>query len=63
MLEIPRFPIKGDASQESQHLRLNAADVYKELTLRGYDYGGPFQGIMDANNIGMNALILFVLSE
>ncbi len=40
------------AQDVSKALRLNTADIYKELRLRGYDYGTTFQGILDANNEG-----------
>ncbi|KAJ7984800.1 hypothetical protein DPEC_G00358530 [Dallia pectoralis] len=33
-------------------LRLTASDIYKELRLRGYDYGKTFQGILESNNTG-----------
>ena len=33
-------------------IRLTAADVYKELRLRGYDYGPTFQGIASTSNSG-----------
>ncbi|XP_059181217.1 LOW QUALITY PROTEIN: fatty acid synthase [Centropristis striata] len=33
-------------------LKLTAHDVYKELRLRGYDYGKSFQGILESNNTG-----------
>lgn len=33
-------------------LELTAGDVYKELRLRGYDYGPTFQGIISTTNIG-----------
>uniref|UniRef100_A0A4W5R3G1 Fatty acid synthase n=1 Tax=Hucho hucho TaxID=62062 RepID=A0A4W5R3G1_9TELE len=33
-------------------LRLTARDIYKELRLRGYDYGKTFQGILESNNAG-----------
>ncbi|XP_066560722.1 fatty acid synthase [Amia ocellicauda] len=33
-------------------LRLAASDIYKELRLRGYDYGKTFQGILESNNAG-----------
>ncbi|KAG7491726.1 hypothetical protein MATL_G00007310 [Megalops atlanticus] len=33
-------------------LRLTASDIYKELRLRGYDYGKTFQGILESNNAG-----------
>uniref|UniRef100_A0A8P4GFA7 Fatty acid synthase n=1 Tax=Dicentrarchus labrax TaxID=13489 RepID=A0A8P4GFA7_DICLA len=33
-------------------MKLTAHDVYKELRLRGYDYGKTFQGILESNNAG-----------
>lgn len=33
-------------------LHLQAQDIYKELRLRGYDYGNAFQGILESNNAG-----------
>ncbi|XP_039596427.1 fatty acid synthase [Polypterus senegalus] len=33
-------------------LKLTASDIYKELRLRGYDYGKTFQGILESNNAG-----------
>ena len=33
-------------------LPLNTADVYKDLRLRGYDYGGIFRGITSSDNYG-----------
>ena len=38
--------------KEEEHLRLTSRDVYKELRLRGYDYGSTFQGIISAHNRG-----------
>lgn len=37
---------------EEPKLCLKARDVYKELRLRGYDYGKTFQGILESNNAG-----------
>ncbi|XP_060796063.1 fatty acid synthase isoform X1 [Neoarius graeffei] len=37
---------------EEPKLRLKAGDIYKELRLRGYDYGKTFQGILESNNTG-----------
>ena len=31
---------------------LNADDIYKELRLRGYEYGPTFQGVRSANGTG-----------
>lgn len=33
-------------------LPLNADDIYKELRLRGYDYGPTFRGILSADGTG-----------
>lgn len=38
--------------QEDPKLHLEAGDIYKELRLRGYDYGKTFQGILESNNAG-----------
>lgn len=38
--------------QEDPKLRLKSGDIYKELRLRGYDYGKTFQGILESNNAG-----------
>ncbi|KAK7134929.1 hypothetical protein R3I93_018135 [Phoxinus phoxinus] len=40
------------AVKEDPKLLLKAADIYKELRLRGYDYGKTFQGILESNNAG-----------
>ncbi len=52
MLQIPALQ-KEHINQDTQYLRLNANDIYKELILRGYDYSGIFRGLIDANNLGM----------
>ena len=33
-------------------LPLNSDDIYKELRLRGYDYGPSFRGILSADGTG-----------
>lgn len=33
-------------------MNLSTLDIYKELRLRGYDYGKTFQGILETNNLG-----------
>uniref|UniRef100_A0A8C7CLY3 Fatty acid synthase n=1 Tax=Oncorhynchus kisutch TaxID=8019 RepID=A0A8C7CLY3_ONCKI len=43
-------PVAGDDGDPE--LRLTAHDIYKELRLRGYDYGKTFQGILESNNAG-----------
>ncbi|KAM4525063.1 fatty acid synthase isoform 2-T2 [Odontesthes bonariensis] len=42
-----KTPSDGDSK-----MQLKAHDVYKELRLRGYDYGKTFQGILECNNGG-----------
>lgn len=44
-------PVAGDDGDPK--LRLTAHDIYKELRLRGYDYGKTFQGILESNNAGV----------
>ena len=44
-------PVDRPASQTA--VQLTGADIYKELRLRGYDYGPTFQGILSANNEGI----------
>ncbi|KAM6897707.1 fatty acid synthase [Xenentodon cancila] len=39
-------------NDEDSKMKLKAHDVYKELRLRGYDYGKTFQGILESNNAG-----------
>ncbi|XP_041830190.1 fatty acid synthase isoform X2 [Melanotaenia boesemani] len=39
----------GDSDSKTY---LKSGDVYKELRLRGYDYGKTFQGILESNNAG-----------
>lgn len=38
-----------DATDPMATFHLSQRDVYKELRLRGYDYGPHFQGILEAN--------------
>lgn len=37
---------------DDDDLLLNAGDVYKELRLRGYEYGSTFQGIVAVDQLG-----------
>lgn len=50
LLNLPKLQVKD----EPDVLPLNAADVYKELRLRGYDYEGLFRGVVEADNRGVN---------
>nr|XP_025034359.1 fatty acid synthase [Pelodiscus sinensis] len=38
---------------------LSTADIYKELRLRGYDYGPSFQGLLESNNEGSTGKALW----
>ncbi|XP_033896426.3 fatty acid synthase-like [Acipenser ruthenus] len=40
-------------------LRLTSSEIYKELRLRGYDYGKTFQGILESNNTGDRGKLLW----
>ncbi|KAL4648124.1 fatty acid synthase [Arapaima gigas] len=52
-----------EAMEESPKLRLTASDVYKELRLRGYDYGKTFQGILESNSAGEKLPLLLHISK
>lgn len=39
-------------SADKPELKLRASEIYKELRLRGYDYGPSFQGILASNQAG-----------
>ena len=49
---VLQIPPCEKCTESSSTMRLKAADIYKELRLRGYDYGPTFQGIIDTNNVG-----------
>lgn len=51
MLDTPPNFEAGDFEERSQY-ELKTADIYKELRLRGYDYGPTFQGILDSDITG-----------
>jgi len=40
------------AASDGEALPLNSDDIYKELRLRGYDYGETFRGIQSADGTG-----------
>ncbi|XP_002741902.2 fatty acid synthase-like, partial [Saccoglossus kowalevskii] len=60
-IEIPDEPLQIiDALEDKVDtglLELFASDVYKELRLRGYDYGATFQGIVRADNSGNQGML------
>lgn len=39
-------------NSENPEMKLTASEIYKELRLRGYDYGKTFQGILESNHAG-----------
>ena len=50
---VLQIPVCERSETDNKHLiALTGGDVYKELRLRGYDYGPTFQGIHSANNEG-----------
>lgn len=58
LLEDPEFDAQSPKVLTSKDmesdpkLKLKAPDIYKELRLRGYDYGATFQGILESNIAG-----------
>ncbi|KAL0271260.1 UNVERIFIED_CONTAM: hypothetical protein PYX00_008407 [Menopon gallinae] len=46
-----------DQAEVQDHLPLTKADVYKDLRLRGYDYGGIFRGIQGTDNKGVTGTL------
>jgi len=50
--ERDRSKIQLIMSANKDFLPLNAKDIYKELSLRGYEYRGIFRGIKSCNNDG-----------
>ena len=52
VLEVPVQEKISEEEEDPEVINLTTADVYKELRLRGYDYGPTFQGILSASNKG-----------
>nr|DBA27527.1 TPA: hypothetical protein GDO54_008007 [Pyxicephalus adspersus] len=46
-------------NEEKEDFLLSDKDVYKELRLRGYDYGPTFQGIIESNSRGDRGKLLW----
>ncbi|XP_073540254.1 fatty acid synthase [Phyllobates terribilis] len=46
-------------NKETEDFLLSDKDVYKELRLRGYDYGPTFQGIIESNSKGDQGKLLW----
>ena len=51
VLQFPVFE-RSESTEEAALIKLSGEDIYKELRLRGYDYGPTFQGILETNNKG-----------
>ncbi|XP_059527571.1 fatty acid synthase [Myotis daubentonii] len=49
----------ADPADPSATFRLSRGDVYKELRLRGYDYGPHFQGVLEASLEGDTGQLLW----
>lgn len=64
---IPELPVLGaglkDIPPVEEEVHLTADCIYKELRLRGYDYGPTFQGILGANSSGMYVSITRVVKS
>ncbi|XP_076460136.1 fatty acid synthase-like [Babylonia areolata] len=55
---IPSLPTSTTSGNtEDQDFQLTTADIYKELRLRGYDYGPTFQGILSSTISGDGGLL------
>uniref|UniRef100_A0A452SJH0 Fatty acid synthase n=1 Tax=Ursus americanus TaxID=9643 RepID=A0A452SJH0_URSAM len=52
-------PDPADPTDPTATFRLSQGDVYKELRLRGYDYGPYFQGILETNLEGNTGQLLW----
>ncbi|XP_045164352.2 fatty acid synthase-like [Mercenaria mercenaria] len=48
-----------DLDFSTEEFQLKSSDVYKELRLRGYDYGSTFQGIKEADMSGVHGKLLW----
>lgn len=47
----------AEANKDGDVINLSAKDIYKELRVRGYDYGETFQGIQEALDNGRKGII------
>ena len=60
---IPELPVLSkdftDATTVEEEVHLIADCIYKELRLRGYDYGPTFQGILWTNSSGMHVVLIY----
>ncbi|XP_064637682.1 fatty acid synthase-like isoform X2 [Lineus longissimus] len=56
---VNRFPVHVGGEEAVDLIQLSSEDIYKELRLRGYDYGPTFQGIVLVNNTGTDGALLW----
>jgi len=58
ILTEPGMPDDGGptAALDTGALPLNSDDVYRELRLRGYDYGPTFRGVLSTDGTGIGAI-------
>ena len=49
----------NDSSNES--IKLSNKEIYKELRVRGYDYGPSFQGLLEADGLQQNEMLTKIL--
>ena len=52
-----QWTVEPGEGKEKRHLVLSQQDVYKELRIRGYDYGPTFQGIDSSSHDGCEAIL------
>ena len=59
---VDNFERTGPVSPSRRlEMELTSDDIYKVLRLRGYEYGGKFKGIVQADNKGNIFLLLLLL--
>ncbi|XP_013396069.1 fatty acid synthase [Lingula anatina] len=59
-LQTPEEWVSENGKDPSQEWKqLTSDDFYKELRLRGYDYGATFRGVLSTNNIGDHGQLLW----
>lgn len=51
-IENEELPLEPLELQDTVNIELDSKDIYKELRLRGYDYGGLFRGVLKADSCG-----------
>lgn len=59
VLILPPHEARTVTRNDGASLPLTSSDIYKELRLRGYDYGPTFQGILSASNVGEDGHLLW----